>query len=113
MRPAGRPSAVVFQVNVAGGEDAECARGGQVKGAAGGRAEGADRIVWKAALCGGGWMKRDGCERALLVMKEGAFAGEPEGAVMRDGDEVGVAGERSHNAAIAQLDYVARSRQPE
>ncbi len=77
------------------------------------RAEGADRIVWKTAFCGGGGMKGEGCERALLVMKQGAFAGEPEGAVMRDGDEVGGAGERSHNAAITQLEYVARSRQPE
>ncbi len=32
---------------------------------------------------------------------------------MRDGDEVGRAGERSDDAAFAQLDYIARSRQPE
>src|SRR6478736_2313263 len=46
-------------------------------------------------------------------MKQGAFAGNPGGTVVRDGDQVRRTELRSHNAAIAQLNDVACGSQPE
>ena len=69
-----------------GGENAERAGGGDVKIAVGTREDRADRVVWNgryaaagptSALCDRWRVKWNGGQRAVLLVEEGALAGEP------------------------------------